>query len=574
MTALNKALELPLDQWDNSFLSSLITELRNRGGDSEAIEVKSATGGCPDLAPTLSAFANMPDGGLIILGLTELHFDAVGLTDVATLEAGIAAKARHALTPPVLYTFATRQHQGGDVLICRVKGLPLVDRPAFTDNKTYLRQSDGHYALSGQEIAHIELLKTQAHQRIHHDVDTVPGSSLRDLDEQLLVDYLAIARATSRRFATETDDTILKWTNVTTPSGELSTAGCYALGKYPQQFLPHLIVTAAVHLPRNDPGRTRNLRHFDGPLTDQLESVIEWVIGNIGTTMSYDDRGHGYDIPLSAVREIIANALVHRDLSATTQSRNIDIRLVGDKLTIVSPGGLFGVSVDQLGKPNGRNAVNQYLYGICKRLRLPDRSRVIEGEGGGIREAQNALAAAGLRAPRFIDSSVRFTSILWSHSMFTDDELAWLASLPETKQLDSTHRAILLALKSGEQLSNVDIRTRFGPLDSTEVRKIMQNLVDSGYVVAVGSKGNTRHQATEQLLEDAPSAAVDTPAAGVSKEQAILQFLTEPRSSAEIASATGLTTAQVRYRITKLREHGLVATTGTSARSMKYIRNK
>lgn len=53
-------------------LSSLVADLRLAGGDTTSIEVKSAAGGLPEsLAPTLSALANLPGGGTIILGLDE-----------------------------------------------------------------------------------------------------------------------------------------------------------------------------------------------------------------------------------------------------------------------------------------------------------------------------------------------------------------------------------------------------------------------------------------------------------------------------------------------------------------------
>ena len=44
----------------------------------------------------------MPEGGLIILGLDEHNdFIPVGLSDVATLEQGVAGQAREAVTPPL-----------------------------------------------------------------------------------------------------------------------------------------------------------------------------------------------------------------------------------------------------------------------------------------------------------------------------------------------------------------------------------------------------------------------------------------------------------------------------------------
>lgn len=64
-------------------LSALVARLRTAGGDSTNVEIKSASGGLPDsLASTLSALANLPGGGMIILGLDEsLGFRPVPLAD-------------------------------------------------------------------------------------------------------------------------------------------------------------------------------------------------------------------------------------------------------------------------------------------------------------------------------------------------------------------------------------------------------------------------------------------------------------------------------------------------------------
>ncbi|WP_196439955.1 hypothetical protein [Planomonospora sp. ID67723] len=52
-------------------LQGLIAELRTSGGDGAPVEVKPAAGGLPSsLTSTPSALANLPGGGVIILGLT------------------------------------------------------------------------------------------------------------------------------------------------------------------------------------------------------------------------------------------------------------------------------------------------------------------------------------------------------------------------------------------------------------------------------------------------------------------------------------------------------------------------
>jgi ATP-dependent DNA helicase RecG len=75
-------------------LSHLIAELRSAGGDTAAVEVKSALGGFPQsLAPTLSALANHPGGGFIVLGVDEsAGFRAVGLRDLQTIKQTLGSK--------------------------------------------------------------------------------------------------------------------------------------------------------------------------------------------------------------------------------------------------------------------------------------------------------------------------------------------------------------------------------------------------------------------------------------------------------------------------------------------------
>ena len=85
-------------------LELLVADLRRAGGDTTSVEVKSAAGGLPDtLAPTLSALANLPGGGIVILGLDERNgFRPVQLTDPQVLKQGLAAKARGFVPPVVL----------------------------------------------------------------------------------------------------------------------------------------------------------------------------------------------------------------------------------------------------------------------------------------------------------------------------------------------------------------------------------------------------------------------------------------------------------------------------------------
>lgn len=582
-------------RWTSTALEEAITDLRARQGGSTDIEVKNASGGVPGLGPTLCAFANMPEGGTIILGLDEASgFTPVGLTSIAELEQAVSDQARTAVTPPARCEFRTFQIAGKAVLVVEVIGLPLPQRPARHGGQAYLRQSDGDYVMSQQELAQLELLKTQAVRPTHPDREAVPSTGVEDLDPDLVSAYVASAKGTSRRYATATDTQILTYTGVLTRTSELSIAGIYALGLAPQAISPSLSITAAVQLPRSPDGpRTRDLVHLVGPIPDLLEEAMNWVVRNTRTTIGYDQRGHGIEkteLPMRAVREIVANALVHRNLDPITDSKRVEIRLLDDRLVISSPGGLWGVSESQLGRPNAKSAVNPVLYDVCKLVRMTDGTRVIEGEGGGIREAIQAMRDAGLRPPRFVDTGLQFNVILSRHTLVSDHDLAWLSSVDPTPSLTSEERSVLVSMRHGETWNNARVRQELGPMDSRDARRILQHLVETGLVESFGERSSTRYAiARDHAVEDPAKIRVEEtpdaqpslleeqtapgPSAFTKHGPTLLSALSSPASVDALTMLTGLSDGQVRYALRQLLAEGLVEMVGgPGIRETRYRR--
>ena len=68
-------------------LKHALAVLETHGGDTNAIEAKTFSEYSPQqLGPTLSAFANMPDGGVILLGVSERNgIDVVGIDNADSL---------------------------------------------------------------------------------------------------------------------------------------------------------------------------------------------------------------------------------------------------------------------------------------------------------------------------------------------------------------------------------------------------------------------------------------------------------------------------------------------------------
>ena len=472
---------------DEKALLALITQMRAHGGDFTEVEVKRGTGGCPNVAETLCAFGNMPDGGLIVVGLDESHgFAPVGVLDPAAIEQGIAAQARNGIVPPVSVSFETVMCQGVPIVAAFVAGLPMSVRPCRVYGRAYLRQADGDYVMSPQEEQQMMALR----DRPRYDAVPVPGTSVDDLDQRLTGMFLRNARSSSRRLADLDDATVLRRKGVVEPEGSrLSVAGLYALGQYPQQFAPNLAVTAAVVTAPGSPDRLYDLAHLDGPIPDLLDGCVEWLRRNLPGGVRVASDGHNYDhpeLPMPALRELVANALVHRDLGPNTQSKRVEIRLRDDRLVISNPGGLWGVSREQLGLPGAKSAVNEYLYDICTLTSTSEGARVIEGEGGGIGEAQRSLAAWPADPPIFVDKAVSFTAIIMRPRIRPRN------NAPALDAKSSTIHNILAALAAGP-LDRETLAQHCG-ITPSQVRYALARAIKQGQVMMTGKQGNRNTQ--------------------------------------------------------------------------------
>ena len=517
-------------EWNDDRLNAVLSELRQRRGDTTTIEVKRAAGGVPTMPETLCAFANMPDGGTIILGVDEARgeFRITGVEEVAVLEAGLAAQAREAVAPSPHLEFQTLTLNGKAVLIAHVSPLRIADKPAYVGDRAYLRQADGDYAMQPHELRMIEVSKLHSDEQINYDLAPAKGRTVDDLTPDLVAAYAAAVRAHDPRLRGHEDLQILRMTNVLSATGEPTLAGLYALGDYPQGQYPALTVTAAVQL-RGGEGQARNqnLRDFTGPLPVLLSDLVSWVQQNLDTIHRYRPDGHMEtvtELPMNAVRELIANALVHRDLGPNTlgMGTQIQIRLTPRNLFIQSPGGLRGVSLAQLESvEHAQAAVNQRLYQIAKRLVTSDAAAVIEGEGGGIREVFRSTQARGLPRPQLIDTGVQFKALVWRPLRESPASFPEAAEQPRPGQLDASSQT---ATRNPAPASDT-VRV---PLSSAPTRNELRVMM---------------------LLTLNPS--------GLSAQQ--------------IADTTGLNIRQVRYALARPSQEGLITVLGgQGVRSTRY----
>ncbi|WP_455951975.1 RNA-binding domain-containing protein [Arcanobacterium haemolyticum] len=564
-------------EWDENLLHKTLKQLRLFGDDTTLIECKRAKEGTPkNLGETLCAFANMPEGGTILLGVDERSgFRVTGVPDPAQLEKSVTSLCRNAVYPAPQVSFTHIKAYGKDVVAVTVHSLQPSEKPAHYRGTAYLRQADGDYAMNSNDFRMLQISALHSSERENFDRRVLPGTSIAELDSTLLDTYLRNVRRNSTRLSKIDDDArLLQILNITDSDGNLRLGGLYALGYFPQTTEPALGATVAVRLARTDSlKRNQNLKDLEGPLPELINEAMLWIQQNTNTVTAYKPNGHMVDrpeFPPSAIREVVANAFVHRDLGPTLDvGKRVDIRVSDKALIIQNPGGLQGLSAAQLESSElTKAAVNQRLYEIAKNLHTDDGQRVIEGEGGGIREVLAAVHEARLHPPKFIDTGTQFKVIFPRGERFNEEEKEWLDSHEIT--LNAMQEDLLIALREGARISFSYLCREYHYLSEKALRSAVNQLIERDIIVET-DEGLALYnfafspKEKREAQPDREVTRVPNDLSKLGKNVPIvynLLFSSDSLTLKDILFRTELTENQVRYALGPLLEQKLVEMRG------------
>ena len=413
-------------------LDKLVGEIRQRKAEGQTIEVKSAQYGCPEsLFDTLSSFSNQSSGGTIIFGLDEHNeFELCGVYDAQDLQHKVTQQCNQ-MEPVVRALFTVTEIEGKTLVSAEIPSVKISLRPVHYKGAGIVRGSFVRVGDSDEHMTEYEVYNLEAfRERIRNDARPVNGASPDMLNNDRVGRYLeSIRRNKPKLAASLTPRDILERTGVVT-KGSPTIAGLMVFSDYPQQFFPQLCITA-IRVPgtmlgaivEGDGRRFIDNRRLTGPISDMLEEAVEFVRRNSRVNTSITAEGRRVDkteYPLSAVREAVLNALVHRDYSSYTENTPIRIEMYEDRLEVINEGGLFGdVTVDELGHvmPETRNPL---LANMLEDL------NITENRYSGIPAIFEACKTHGIPPPVFVNLKGEFrivfrnseSAVELTHAMF------------------------------------------------------------------------------------------------------------------------------------------------------------
>ena len=145
-------------------------------------------------------------------------------------------------------------------------------------------------------------------------------------------------------------------------------------------------------------GITRDIfidqKEFNGPIYEQVDNAYHFILRhiNMGAEINGVYRSEEYELPIKAIREMVANAIVHRSY---LDEACVQVCIFDDRVEVLSPGMLYGgldVETVKMGKSRCRNEAIADAFHYM---------HIIESWGTGIPRLYSRCAEYGLPEPIF-----------------------------------------------------------------------------------------------------------------------------------------------------------------------------
>ena len=236
---------------------------------------------------------------------------------------------------------------------------------------------------------------------LHTETLPVPRTSFKDLDKTRMENYLKEILNDP-----EIPDTEEKWENrsanlelLTEPGGMCTIAGMILFGKHPRQYLKQCglrvfafnstqkeyqaeldIILDAPLVGRWDFAKGRKQLMDKGLVEAFLEKIDPFISRELNEINQNFRREKHYSYPIEAIREILVNAMVHRDW---TRFVDIEIGIYSDRFEVISPGSLQNsMTIEKMiaGQRYARNTIIMEImrdYGYVDFRGMGIRTKVI-----------------------------------------------------------------------------------------------------------------------------------------------------------------------------------------------------
>lgn len=429
----------------NMELLELIDKVVKSRSEYQNVELKAARRGCPEkFYDTLSSFSNMDDGGTIIFGIDEKNnYEQCGVYDLQDIQQKITEQC-NAMFPKVRPVFSYAEREDKQFCSIEVPALDISDRPCYYAGKGRIKGSYIRVGTNDEQMSEYEIYSYEAYRKKYQDdIRPIPRVTEKTVDLDAIDQYMKLVSENKPNLSKLSKEQISELMSITL-NGQYSLTATLLFGVYPQAYFPQLCIVATV-LPSDEIGllgvngeRFLDNVRIEGTIKDMLTQALSFVRKNIRTKTIVNpytgERNDRTDYPMTAIREVLLNALVHRDYSIHTEGMPIQLQIFPSKIVITNPGGLYGrLTLDQLGQTQA-DTRNPVLATALETL------KITENRYSGIPTIRREMAEYGLPMPQFEEKRGSFVVTLFGQrkergkSHIDEESILSFCTTPRTRQ--------------------------------------------------------------------------------------------------------------------------------------------
>lgn len=427
------------------------------------------------LTEHLIAFANQPNGGWLVFGISNLGAQCTGVDEAQTeaIVTRLTHLGRNAIEPPLVLDHAVVEHEARPLLLVHVpehKSKP-VHRRGKSIEEAWIRSGGTTRKASRSDIGAL-MLNSHAPRW-----ENLRASGLLSAEEVIgRLDLAMIAKLLQRPLPHARGE-LMRWLadeGMVEPDGHgyyISNFGGIAAAQELEQF--ETLSRKGIRVIRYQ--GTNKVHTTDELLGHKGYAVgFEGLIGYLNRALPHSEvieqslRRQVSLYPEIALRELIANALIHQDFSVSGAGPTIDI--YDDRISFTNPGGLLpGKRPDRLigTAPESRN----------ERLASKFRQyRICEERGTGFQKVVAEVELYGMPPVRFEPLENAFRVTLFAPRKFAD--------MSQAERIEACYQHAVLQYFSSQTLTNTSLRTRFkvSERQRNQITNLIADAVEAGRI--------------------------------------------------------------------------------------------
>lgn len=425
------------------------------------------------LGATLVGMANTT-GGHVLIGIAPRRAQPIGIANIEAARERIFQAALLADPPLVLPMPRLIHYVGVQLLLIHVPpGLPHV---YALDDRYLGREGAQNSPIAPRRLRELLLERGV----VNFETQIPPAASLDDLDPIEIGSYVKQVFPGNELDGKEM---LLRRGCLKRVEGELlpTYAALLLFGRHPQQWLPAASILAARFAGKTftDSFIKQELR---GTLPRQLRAAEVFVRENMRTVARLVGlvRQEANEYPFEAARELLVNAVAHRDYNQ--QGDMIHLNFFADRMELQSPGGLPG-PVTLANLLQARFSRNAVIVQVLADLGFVERL------GYGLDRVVAVMRGNGLGPPRFEEVGGTFRATLYNASLSGVSQADLIAY--SYLNLNPRQQAALAYLVARQRITSSDYQALCPEVHQETLRRDLAELVARGVLIKIGDKKAT-----------------------------------------------------------------------------------